>query len=208
MSTATLTRTEPKRWPINSEVIDSPACAMPQYAGYRRAFYLMDHSSASCSADTLADLLVKGVPWARESSRIVRVPMIPYYDHDSREPGSSRPVGSTPWAGGTWGGRCGSTIWVTDPDRRYRDAFATIHALGGGSGMQDDPLATYNVDKLQAWWVNGSAERHEHLDGFHVECQQMRREHGPLCTALDIEWNWRDYAPWTDQGHNTQITLF
>lgn len=198
----------PKRWPINAEVIDSLACAMPQYAGYRTAFYLVEGSALSCSADTLDDLLDKAVPWARASSRIVRVPMIPYYDteRDSGSGRSGRPVGSAPWAGGTWGGLCGATMWVTDPDLRYRDTFATLHGLGNGHYMQDY-TTNGDISKMQAWWVNGVAARKPELDGFPVECRQTRRHDG-LCTALDIEWDWRDYAPYADLGAGRQIALF
>lgn len=198
-------RTTPKRWPINTEVIDSPACAMPEFADYRRAYYLVDGSWVACSADTLDELLTIAVPWAGKGSRIVRVPMIPYYD--SIDGDSGRPIGTSPWAGGTWGGRCGSTRWVTDPNFRYRDTYATLHALSNSGGAMQGGTTNYDVGTLQAWWSNGIAARKPALDGFKVECLQRMRHDG-LCAALDIDWNWRDYAPWTDRGNDTQISLF
>lgn len=204
---AAIVRPEPKRWTLHPEVIDSPACAMSQYADYRTAFYLVSGFYPLTTADTYEEILDKGRIWADRSSRIVRVPMIPYYDAREEEK-YSRPVGTPPAAGGTVAGMCGATLWVRDTDRAYRDTYSVLHALGGSSSMQDTILHGYNVSTLQAWWVNGIAARHPTLDGFHVECEQKRREHGPLCAALDIEWDWRDYAPFTDQGHDTQIALF
>lgn len=214
MSTATTaTRThEPKRCHVNLDVIDSPACAMPQYATYRRHYYLVSGSCLLTGAETLDDIVDKGRAWADERSRIVRIPAIPYYDERRKPDGvreNVRPVGRASWAGGTWGGNCGSAIWVTDPTHTYRNTFAALHALNpdGNRYMQDGPLANADTGMLQAWWTNGVADRHDTLDGFWVECQQPRRTHLGLCTGLDLTWNWRDYAPWTDQGHNTQLAL-
>lgn len=209
--TTTLAPTAPKRWPINPEVIDSPACAMPQYATYRRHYWLVSDSYREAAAETLDALVAKAAPYARENSRIVRVPVVPHYDQHRNHNGQRdrvHPVGSAPWPGGTWTGRCGSTIWVPDPDRRYRETFATLRALGVRLAMQHEPLANRDVSLMQAWWLNGVATRHEPvLDGFWVECTQERNKHRSLCSALDLTWNWRDYAPWTDEGHNTQLVL-
>lgn len=199
-------RTSPKRWPINTEVIDSPACSMPQFADYPTNYFLVSGTIAETSAATLTEVLDKGVPWARQSSRIVRVPMVPYYEGRER---SGRAVGSAPTPGGGWGGECGATLWVRDPHGTYAAPRRMLRSLGADvSYIQDHPRDTYDVCKLQAWWVNGIADNKDTLDGFWVTCDQQRRSHGPQCTALDFDWNWRDYAPWTDQGHDTQISLF
>lgn len=198
----------PKRWPVNPEVIDSPACAMAEFADYKRAYYLVEGSHVAVSARTLDDLLDKAVAWARPSSRIVRVPVIPYYSEDPKD-ASLRSVGTAPIPGGGWGGECGAMLWVRDPQGTYAAPRRMLRGLGADvTYIQDHPGSGYDVSKLQAWWVNGIADRKPDLDGFKVQCAQKRRNHGPLCNALDFEWNWRDYAPFTDQGCGTQITLF
>lgn len=208
MSTTTLTRT-PKRWPVNTEVIDSPACAMPEYATYRRHYWLVSGATALSAAKTLDKVIDSATIWADRHSRIVRVPVIPYYDLEAPdgESGRSRPVGTSRWAGGTMSGRCGSTMWVHDADRHYQSAFRALAGLDDSVTYFQSGTTNYNVSKLQAWWINGIADRHPHLDGFPVECMQERRHIG-LCTALDLAWDWRDYSPWTDMGHDTQMSLF
>lgn len=193
----------PRRWPINTEVIDSPACAMAEFADYPRAYYLVSGSCVEVSATTLDDLLDQGISWARESSRIVRVPTIPYYA------GETRAVGSAPTPGGGWAGECGAMLWVRDPHGTYAAPRRMLRSLGADvTYIQDHPGSGYDVSKLQAWWVNGIADRKPALDGFKIQCEQKRKGHGPLCTALDLEWDWRHYAPYTNEGHGVQMSLF
>lgn len=198
----------PKRWPIHPEVIDSPACAMPQYATYPTRYFLVSGSTIEVSADTLDEILDKGTVWARPGSRIVRVPLVPYFETLTGA-AQHRAVGKPAAPGGTWSGHCGSAIWVNDAHDLIA-AFRVMHALGDPARYIQDFVGQpsgYMVDTLQAWWVNGCADNHPELDGFFIECFEPHRHLGP-CTALDRNWNWRDYAPWTDQGHNTQLSLF
>lgn len=202
MSTATLPST---RWSINPEVIDSPACSMPEYAGYRTRYYLVSGSTVSTAADTREDILDRAKIWATRSARIVRVPVVPYYDalNDPNEKG--RAVGRPAWTGGTWGGKCGSAIWVHDTDRRYQRSFRALRALGSNECYMQSGTVNYDVATLQAWWINGISDRYPALDGFWLECRQAHKHLGP-CAALDRTWNWRDYAPWCE--HDTQPYLF
>lgn len=204
------TLARPETGLITTDVIDSPACAMPQYATYRRHYWLVTGSHLLTSAETHDEIVEKAKIWADRSSRIVRTPAIGYYDAMRHEPNSPgiRPVGTAPWAGGTWSGRCGSTIWFHDPDRTWQKAMRFLRALNENEGRYlQEGASGYNVSTLQAWWINGIADREPMLDGFPIECQQKSRHTG-LCSALDQTWDWRDYAPWTDQGHDTQLDLF
>ena len=201
-------RSTPKRWPINTDVLDSPACSMAEFAEYPTRLYLVTGSSIQVAADTIEEMLDKAVPWAHEGSRIVRVPVVPYYE-DQSDSRSGRTVGSAPIAGGGVGGECGATLWVRDPRGHYSRPRAVLHALGAPvTYIQDNPGSGYDVSTLQAWWVNGNAANKPDLDGFWVQCEQSRKEHADLCSALDFEWNWRHYAAWTDMGHDTQLALF
>lgn len=200
---ATLTR---KYHPINPEVIDSPACTMPQYTGYDTKHLLVTGGGVLISHRDLDTLMENAVPWGRPGARIVRVPLAPIPD----DAYGDRTVGYAPTAGGTWGGRCGSMIWVPDTDHCYADQARLLHALGGDRHyIQDTDHFDNDLARLtQAWWVNGIAtRRNPATDGFYVECKQTMRHLGD-CTALDLAWDWRDYAPWTDQGAGTQLVLF
>lgn len=200
-------RNGPKRWPINTTVLDSPACSVPEFADYPTRLFLVTGSSVQVAADTIEEMLDKGKSWAHEGSRIVRVPVVPYYE--KKESGSGRTVGSSPIAGGGWGGECGATLWVqADKFADVIEARRMLRALGGpASYIQDNPGSGYDVSTLQAWWVNGLVDNKDGLDGFWLQCEQKRKGHNELCSALDIEWDWRRYSPYTDEGHDTQLTL-
>lgn len=84
---------------------------------------------------------------------------------------------TSPWAGGTWGGRCGSTCWIDDPD--YRLDF-----------RQDRSF----YQKTQAWHhyrLVGSKNQVRYDDrdllGFRVECEQPHHHEGE-CTAEPFRW--------------------
>lgn len=180
-------------------VLDSPACTMPEYADYPRHCYLVEGSTVLVKASTAEEVIAKATPYrSHTSARIVRVPV--NYD--------GRAVGLPAAPGGTWGGRCGSALWIHDVDRHFQRTFQTLRALDPSLwSIQPGHLDNHRCLTSQAWWINGVADRHPEIDGFWVECRHPYRHLGN-CEALGREWDWRDYAPYTDRGHNTQLALF
>lgn len=190
-------------YPVDPEVIDSPACSMPQYAGYPTKFFYVGSSAyPAVSADTYQQILAhaQGVHGrTQQGYRIVRVPIAP----------NGKPVGFRQ-SDKVWVGQCGSHIWFVDQDRSYQQFFKVMRALGDGTRYIQTGSLSSSVGTSQAWWINGVSDKHPELDGFYVECSKKttRSRHEGLCGDAMFEWDWRDYCPWTDQGHLVQPTLF
>jgi hypothetical protein len=83
-----------------------------------------------------------------------------------------------PWAGGTWGGRCGSTAWIEGPARNVEQPRYI-----------SDSWALCS----QAWWRNGIGANRG-WTGYRVECERPRHSHAELCTGAGYRWSWRDRA--------------
>ena len=90
-----------------------------------------------------------------------------------------------PWAGGTWGGQCGSSIWIDDPE-------------GHISYLQDGwPGHERSTQAQHANWVDGSEWFLERKPdrvwawGVRVVCLEPTRHEGS-CHEGPWRWTWRD----------------
>lgn len=91
-----------------------------------------------------------------------------------------KPVLTPNWPGGTWGGKCGSTVWMIDDTDLSPARF--LNALGN---RRIDPCEVLGLnshpsdDHSAAWWVNGSRGPKDGWDGFRTHCDQTYRHDGP-----------------------------
>lgn len=95
-----------------------------------------------------------------------------------------RPSTTPPWPGGAWGGGCGATKWVEDPD--FSMAF-----------IQD--TSDLQAHATQAWHVHWTEQdspffpledrERRALKGFRIACEGARRHEGP-CQAGPWRWTW------------------
>jgi len=82
-----------------------------------------------------------------------------------------------PWAGGTWGGYCGSTAWIFEP----------------GRPVNQPTFVDHNVRCTQAWFTNGVGARRG-WTGYRVECERRRHEGGEPCSGAGYRWSWAERA--------------
>lgn len=160
---------------------------VPGYpAHYATRHLLSDGGSryAMVSGDSLEDLIARTGPWI-ESCRDPRI-LVETIAPDGL------PVTTQRWAGGTWGGRCGSSVWVlgehTDPSRI--ETFRIMNALHPQNTTREEILGldriSHDDGHTAAWWVNGIAARHG-LDGFRASCPQPFR-HDADCRNGRYTW--------------------
>lgn len=96
-----------------------------------------------------------------------------------------REVNGFPMAGGTWGGRCGASFWVDDPEYHINFVqescidFRTIQIQHRHRVLEDTKYI-----------LRGSAKD---LGGFRVQCLEPYRHDGPCRAGV---WTWR--AKWTE----------
>lgn len=124
------------------------------------------------SADTIDEALSRRDVWCKGWAAPARITAV-------RVAPDGVVTTTQPAAGGTWGGRCGATFWVDDPD---------FHIV-----------PQRQISTHQAWhyhWVLGDSpyfrieDRSERaLGGFRVECSLPVRHDGQ-CSAGQFRWTW------------------
>lgn len=192
--------------PPMSTIRRSPACDMAQYATYPTGFAVASGTTLMCTAGNEDEIREKALTWGRDRDHsIIEYPLAPFRLSPTD---ALRGVGTAVTPGGNWSGTCGSTVWVPEPDEAVVHAIKVMRALGDrDASFQHGRPQNHRALMSQAWLLNGAAKASA-APGIYLECTQRYRHLGECGhdNALDLSWNWRDYAPY--DSAREQLVLF
>ena len=159
-----------------------PTAHLPEYADFPVRYIIGSRSYALTHASTLAE--ARAVHQRYTDNPASRDPGPLLAEHVAPD---LTTVVCGPVAGGTWGGRCASSRWISDLDGAHRLARQVMCALAGQapSGWQQSTFHD-RIARLQSWWVH-EFDSAQDQGGFRVECQQEFRHEGPCAAA---QWRW------------------